>query len=262
MVDRFKDKVVLITGAGSGIGCATAKLFSKEGATVCVADINEEAGQSVSNEIVKSNGNAFFNYLDVTDEKLWKNTIKNIEKKYNQLNILVNNAGISIGKLIKDTTLENWRKITSVNLDGVFLGTKYSMELMQNTPGGSIINISSAYGIVGNPGSAAYCASKGGVILFSKASALEFAKLPNPIRVNSVCPGVVETPIWGGDWWSEFIKKMGGEEAAWKALSKKSALGHNAKTEEIAKGILFLASDDSSYMTGTELVIDGGCTAK
>ena len=115
---------------------------------------------------------------------------------------------------------------------------------------------------MGNPGSTAYCASKGGIILFSKACALEFALLKNPIRVNSICPGVVETPIWKGAKWMDKIKQLGSEEAAWNELTKLSAIGRNAKAEEIAKGILFLASEDSSYMTGSELVMDGGATAR
>jgi len=158
-------------------------------------------------------------------------------------------------------TLAEWRKIMAVNLDGVFLGTKYAVSAMQKTGGGRIVNMSSASGIAASPTASAYCASKGGVRLFTKAVALECAK--NNILINSVHPAGVDTPIWDkSDWWPNFEKEMGGRDAAIKALSQASPIGRVATAVEIAKGILFLVSDDSSYMTGSELVIDGGYTAQ
>lgn len=259
----MKNKVALITGASSGIGKATAQLFAKEGARVIVADINQEQGLLVVEEIKNNHSNAECIKLDVSNELDWKNAIQETKRNYGQLNVLVNNAGISIAKPITEITLEDWRRLMSINLDGTFLGTKYAIELMKETEGGSIINVASASGLVGSPLASAYCASKGGVRLFTKAIALECAKMQHPIRVNSVYPAAVETPIWEqSDWWPDFVKQMGSNESAWQALSQASPLGRIAAASEIANGILFLASDKSSYMTGSELVIDGGFTAQ
>lgn len=261
--NSLKNKVALITGAASGIGEATAKLFSRENMFVVVADINQTQGLRVVKEIEKEQGRAMFIQLDVSNELDWINAIEKIKTTCNQLNILVNNAGISFAKPITEISLQEWRQVMAVNLDGVFLGTKYAIELMKHTKNGSIINVASASGIVASPMSTAYCASKGGVRLFTKAAALECVKLDNPIRVNSICPAAVETPIWEhSDWWPEFEKKMGSKEAAWQALSQASPMGRIATADEIAKGIFYLASDNASYVTGTELVIDGGFTAQ
>jgi len=261
MTNKFKDKIVLITGASRGIGAETAFLFAKEGAVVLVTDISLESGNKVVEAITNEKGNAIFIKLDVANEQDWINVFTEIEQKYNRLDILVNNAGISMAKPVTEMSLSEWRNIMAINLDGVFLGTKYAIKMMEKSGSGRIINVSSASGIVGSPTASAYCASKAGVRLFTKSVALECAK--KNILINSVCPAGVETPIWeNSDWWPDFVKQMGSHEAALQALSQGSPIGRMAKAEEIAKGILFLAGNDSTYITGTELVIDGGYTAQ
>jgi 3(or 17)beta-hydroxysteroid dehydrogenase len=253
MTKRIQNKIALITGASSGIGAATAKLFSDEGAIVYVADIDDIKGRQL--------GIGHYIHLDVTNESEWERAIADILSENQRLDILVNNAGISLAKPVTDMSLSEWRKIMDVNLDSVFLGTKYAVSAMQKTGGGRIVNVSSASGISASPTASAYCASKGGVRLFTKAVALECAK--SNILINSVHPAGVDTPIWDkSDWWPNFEKEMGGRDAAIKALSQTSPIGRIANAMEIAKGILFLVSDDASYITGSELVIDGGYTAQ
>jgi 3(or 17)beta-hydroxysteroid dehydrogenase len=260
---NIKNKVALITGAGSGIGRACANLFAQEGAIVIVADIDEKLGKEVVNEISAKSFIADFIKLDVTDESSWVNAYKFVQEKHSRLNILVNNAGIAFGGSITELSLHDWRRLMAVNLDGVFLGTKHAIPLMQKNDGGSIVNVSSASGIVGSPTAAAYCASKGGVRLFTKAVALECAQARNNIRVNSIHPGAVATPMFEkGPTWNNFVTQMGGLEGAWKKIAESAPLGRVAEPQEIANAILFLASDASSYMTGSELIIDGGFTAQ
>lgn len=260
---NIKNKVVLITGAGSGIGKATADLFAQEGAIVIVADIDESLGKETVNEITSQGFIADFIKLDVTDESSWKNAYQFINEKHQQLNILVNNAGIAFGGSITELSIDEWRRLMAVNLDGVFLGTKHAIPLMQKSKGGSIVNVSSAAGIVGSPTAAAYCASKGGVRLFTKAVALECAQAKNNIRVNSVHPGPVATPMFEkGPTWNNFVNQMGGLENAWQKIAESTPLGRVAQPSEIANVILFLASDLASYLTGSEIIIDGGFTAQ
>ncbi|TAK79245.1 MAG: SDR family NAD(P)-dependent oxidoreductase, partial [Gammaproteobacteria bacterium] len=202
---NIKNKVTLITGAGSGIGRACANLFAQEGAIVIVADIDENFGKETVSEISAKEFTADFIKLDVTDESSWVNAYQFIEEKYHKLNILVNNAGIAFGGSITKLSIEEWRRLMAVNLDGVFLGTKHAIPFMQKSGGGSIVNVSSAAGIVGSPTAAAYCTSKGGVRLFTKAVALECAQAKNNIRVNSVHPGPVATPMFEkGPTWNDF----------------------------------------------------------
>jgi 3(or 17)beta-hydroxysteroid dehydrogenase len=256
MTNRIKNKIALITGASSGIGAATAKLFSAEGAVVYVADIDDEKGQ----QLVADIGATYF-HLDVAQENEWSHVIDEIILKHGHLDILVNNAGISFAKPLTEMSLSEWRKVMAINLDGVFLGTKFSVTAMQKTGGGRIVNVSSASGITASPIASAYCASKGGVRLFTKAAALECAK--KNILINSIHPAAVDTPMWDkSEWWPNFEKEMGGREKALQALSQTSPMGRMATADEIAKGILFLVSDDASYMTGSELIIDGGYTAQ
>jgi len=243
-------KTTLITGASSGIGAATARLFAEEGARVVMADI-DVAGESIARDL-----GATFVTLDVTDERAWEAGIAEIDR----LDVLVNNAGISLVRPIGEMTLEEWRRVLSINLDGVFLGTKHAVRKMRPN-GGSIVNVSSASGIVGSPTASAYCASKGGVRLFTKSVALEVAR--ERIRVNSVHPGAVQTPIWQrSDWWNGFAESVGGDEAAFAALEKGTPMGRMAQPSEVARAILYLASDDAAFVTGSELVIDGGFTAQ
>lgn len=263
MTNRFENKIVLITGAGSGIGAATAKQFAREKAIVVVTDIDESLGKKIENEINANNSSAFFIKLDVSDEENWKNTIKNIESKFSKLDILVNNAGITIEGPVTEFSLKDWRKLMAINLDGVFLGTKHAIPLITKSGGGSIINLSSISGLTAEPNASAYCASKGAVRLFTKAVALECAQARNNIRVNSIHPGPVATPIFEkGNGWQDYVKKMGGVENAWKAVAAQTPLNRIATPEEIAKAICYLASEDASYMIGSELVVDGGFTAQ
>ena len=259
----LKNKIALVTGAGSGIGQATAHLFAQVGAIVIVADIDEKLGNHVADDIKAKGWFADFVRLDVTDETSWQEVYALIAEKYGRLNILVNNAGIAFGGSVTELSLTDWRRLMAVNLDGVFLGTKYAIPLMQKSGGGSMINVSSAAGIVGSPTAAAYCASKGGVRLFTKAVALECAQARNYIRVNSIHPGPVATPMFEkGPAWDDFVKQTGGLDEAWKKIAESTPMSRVAMPQEIAQAILFLASDASSYMTGSEIIIDGGFTAQ
>ncbi|HEX4044698.1 MAG TPA: glucose 1-dehydrogenase [Gammaproteobacteria bacterium] len=262
MSGRVKNKVALITGAASGIGAATAKLLAEEGAHVIITDINESLGNRVTAEITSKGHHARFLPLDVANECMWQDAFSFINENYKKLDILVNNAGILIQGSITDLSLKDWRHLMAINLDGVFLGTKHAIPLMQKSGGGSIVNLSSAAGIQGSPTAAAYCASKGAVRLFTKATALECAKARNNIRVNSVHPGPVFTSIFEKTTnWSAFVKEVGSEEKIWETLAAPVPLGRVANPIEISYAILYLASDESSYATGTELIIDGGQSA-
>jgi 3(or 17)beta-hydroxysteroid dehydrogenase len=255
-MDRVKDKVAIITGAASGIGQATALLLAKEGAKVVIADINEANGKKAADDIKRAGGKALFVKLDVTSENSWSELIKKTLAEFGKLDVLVNCAGALFAKPIEETSLEDWRGLMSVNVDGIFLGTKHAAGAMKKSGGGSIINISSFAGIVGTiDDTAAYCASKGAVRLFTKAAALEFSKAGHNynIRVNSIHPGVTETPL------NEPLRKI---EAFKQSMLARHPIGFFAKPIDIAYGILYLASDESRFATGSELVVDGGWTAQ
>ncbi|HSW57310.1 MAG TPA: glucose 1-dehydrogenase [Dehalococcoidales bacterium] len=252
-MDRMKGKVALVTGAASGMGKCIASLFAREGARVALADINEAGGKEAAGEIRKNGGDVFFIRLDVTSEEQWKEAVSLTVKKYGRLTTLVNCAGVFFGKSIEEMTFAEWRKVIAINLDGVFLGIKYSVGEMKKT-GGSIINISSAGGIIGTVNSSPYNASKGGVRLLTKAAAMEFSKngYDYNIRVNSVHPGVIKTPM------TEWLQKGA---AGSEAILKEQPIGYFGEPEDVAYGVLYLASDEGRYLTGSELVIDGGWTA-
>jgi NAD(P)-dependent dehydrogenase (short-subunit alcohol dehydrogenase family) len=257
---RIQGKAALVTGAASGIGRATAILFAREGAHVLVTDL-DPAGAAVVTSIRNGGGEAHFVRHDVTDEVSWLEAIGGVLEASGRLDILVNNAGIAFAKPLGEMTLAEWRRVMAVNLDGVFLGTREAVRVMRRTGGGAIVNMSSASGLVGSPLASAYCASKGAVRLFTKAVALEVAG--DGIRVNSIHPGGVRTPIWAkADFWPGLVAKSGSEDAAFQALAAGAPLGRLADPEEIAEAILYLASDASKFMTGSELVIDGGYTAR
>ncbi|MDE7547021.1 SDR family oxidoreductase [Acetobacter fabarum] len=251
---RVAGKVAIVTGAANGIGKATAILLAKEGARVVVADLQEEAGHSTVAEIKAAGGEALFVKLNVTQEADWQNAVNLAEQTFGKLDVAVNNAGIAYSGTVESTSLEDWQRVQSINLNGVFLGTKYAVEAMKKAGGGSIINLSSIEGLVGDPTLAAYNASKGGVRLFTKSAALHCAKSGYRIRVNSVHPGYIWTPMVQG------LTKDGAE--ARQKLVDLHPLGHLGEPEDIAYGILYLASDESKFMTGSELVIDGGYTAQ
>jgi len=263
MSGRVEGKVALITGGASGIGCGCAEMLAGEGATVVVADIQDKLGQEV---VAGIGGQALYLNLDVTSEDAWIAVVAAVEKAFGRLDILVNNAGIGLGGPVTEFSLADWRRQQAINVEGVFLGVKHSLPLMRRGGGGSIINISSVAGLTGAPNMTAYCATKGAVRLFTKAAAMECAVARDGVRVNSVHPGIIETPIW--DTISDTIGGQGGNAGPSRLLNLddvtavSTPLGVKGWPVDIAAGVLFLASDESRYVTGSELVIDGGMTAR
>ena len=254
---RVSGKVALVTDAASGIGRASAELLAREGADVVLTDVQD--GEDAAAAIRKSGGKARFVRHDVASEHEWTNVIAGITKEQGRLDILVNNAGIAVAGLIHELKLEDWRRQMAVNVDGVFLGVKTALPLMRKTSnaqkGGSIINISSIAGLRGAPNLSAYCTSKGAVRLFTKSVALECAAMQDGIRCNSVHPGLIETPIW-----SQVVPGSNEPMDLDAAAALRVPMRRKGWPEDIAKVVLFLASDDSAYMTGEEVVVDGGMT--
>lgn len=247
---RLAGKVAFITGGARGMGAAEAKLFAREGAKVVVADVLVDEGEKTVEEIIELGGDAFFITLDVTNESDWETSIGVTVEKYGKLDILVNNAGIVIPGGVEETSVEDWDFTMDVNAKGVFLGTKAVIPEMRKSGGGSIVNISSTAGIAGMVDRAAYTSSKGAVRIFTKSTALECAN--DGIRANSVHPGLIRTPLTEGRFNDpDFLGPR----------MDNLPLGRPAEPEEVAYGVLYLASDESSYVTGSELVIDGGFTA-
>ena len=253
---RLQHKVALVTGAGNGIGEATARRFAQEGAVVIVTDIDAEAASRVANDIKTAGRQAEAHVQDVSDEAAWQGLLASIVNNHGRLDVLVNNAGIAAPANIEDETLEGWRRTQAVNMEGVFLGCKAVLPAMK-TLGGSIINISSIEGIVGDPNPPAYNASKGGVRIFSKSVALHCAAQGYPIRVNSLHPGFILTPMV-----EKGLETMPAEvaEAMLTRVLGEIPLGAMGEPVDIANGCVFLASEESKYMTGSELIIDGGYT--
>ena len=251
-------KIALVTGGGSGIGAACAETLAREGARVAVTDLDGAAAQEVAKKITAAGGIAIALQQDVTDEARWPIIVKDIETKFGPLTTLVANAGIAVGAPIFEMTLADWRRQMAVNVDSVFLSVKYCGPSMVRAGGGSIIMMSSVAGLRGAPGLAAYSASKGAVRLFAKSVATECAMANLNIRVNSVHPGIIDTAIWGKMFSSPERRNAPIDIHAMSAAGVPMARAGVAA--EIANGVLFLASDASSYMTGSELVIDGGMT--
>ena len=250
---RLDGKIALITGAASGIGWATAEQFAAEGATVILADRAADKLAQRLGELSTRDARHRAFVVDVTSETDWMRVTREIEREFGRLDVLVNNAGIGYFRSIVETTFEEWRNILSVNLDSVFLGTKHALPLLTRSGKGSIINVSSIRGQVAGPNVAAYSASKAGVRLFTKSTAIECAAAGNGIRANSVHPGVIETPM----------SAQALENPAKLAQSvERIPVGRLGKAAEIAAAIMFLASEESSYMTGSEMTIDGGYTAQ
>ena len=263
-MDRVKGKVAIVTGAARGLGKAQAVLLAKEGAKVVATDINETLGKRLPEEVKRDGGEAIFIKHDVTNEQGWREVIEKTLSEYGKLDILVNNAGVLLHHTIEELSLEDWRSVLNVNLEGVFLGTKYAIGAMKKSGGGSIVNISSIAGLVGMPDTSSYVASKGAVRLFTKSAALECSKLKLDynIRVNSIHPGFIYTEMVDGVIKTD-VKKFGlTMEEAKKLYEDMTMMGHFGEPEDIAYGVLYLASDESKYVTGAELVIDGGYTAK
>ena len=257
---RVAGRIALVTGGASGIGRACAQRLAGEGAAVLVTDVDDTQGQSCAAEIRDAGGTADYLHHDVASESDWRAAVDFVRQKHGGLNILVNNAGIGVGGSLLEMSLEDWRHQQAINLDGVFLGLKHGIALMKDSGGGSVINMSSVAGLKGSANLAAYCATKGGVRLLTKGAALECAQNGWGVRVNSVHPGVIDTPIWTKVN-PEYLEE--GENAVdVDAMAELGVpMGIPGRPEDIAAGVLFLASDESSYMTGTELVIDGGITA-
>ncbi len=257
---RVAGKVALVTGAASGIGRACAEVLAREGASVVLTDV-QGSGEDVAAGIVKAGGKARFVGHDVTSESEWKSIVAGIEKAEGRLDVLVNNAGIAVAGLIHELSLDEWRRQMAVNVDGVFLGVKSSLPLMRQTSkaevgkAGSIVNISSIAGLRGAANLSAYCTSKGAVRLFTKSVAIECAAMQDGIRCNSVHPGLIETPIWG-----QVVPGSNEPMDLDAAAAMRVPVRRKGWPEDIAKVVLFLASDDSGYMTGEEVVVDGGMT--
>ncbi len=258
---RVAGRVALVTGGASGIGRASALLLAKEGAAVVVADIQDDAGKDVVAAIQKAGGDAIYLRHDVADEDAWIGVVAETKRRFGKLHVLVNNAGIAIAGSVLTMTLADWRRQQAINLDGVFLGVKHSLPLLRESGGGSIINISSLAGLKGSPTLAGYCATKGGVRLFTKAVAMECGAARDNVRVNSIHPGIIETPIWLGI--VPGANQPGANAPNLDAISEQIVpIGSKGVPEDIAAGVLYLASDDSRYVTGTELVIDGGMSTR
>jgi 3(or 17)beta-hydroxysteroid dehydrogenase len=254
---RLSGKVAMVTGAAMGLGQATAELLAREGAKVVVGDINEVQGCAVADGIVAAGGTAIFQRQDVAEPSDWDAAISLAMHRFGRLDVLVNNAGVCVAANIEETTLEQWRWTMNVNLDGVFLGVKAGVKAMKETGGGSIINLSSIDGIIGESPLAAYCASKGGVRLLTKAAALHCAQAGYKIRVNSIHPGYIRTPQV-----EKYLLDLGDYGGEWARKSALHPVGHFGEPIDIANAVLFLASDESRFMTGAEMVVDGGYTAQ
>jgi cyclopentanol dehydrogenase len=247
---RLEGKVAIITGGARGMGEAESRLFAKEGAKVVLTDVLEEEGTAVAGQIRDAGGEAMFLVHNVTEEGRWQEIVDAAVEAHGKVDILVNNAGIGLLKTVDETRSDQWDRVMDVNAKGVFFGCKYIVPAMQKAGGGSIVNISSMYGLVGAPAAAAYQAAKGAVRLLTKSCAVDYAKYN--IRANSVHPGLILTPIFG---------PLADDEAAMKKLLGTTLMERPGQPDEVAYPVLFLASDESSFMTGTELVVDGGYTA-
>ena len=247
--NRIEGKIAIVTGGASGIGEATTRLFVSEGAKVVIADIDDEKGNALEAELNHDGEGARYRQFDVTQESRWIEVVGEVMDTWGRLDVVVNNAGMSgVGRArVEETTVENWDTVFAVNSTAIMLGTKTAIPAMRKNGGGSVVNVSSIFGIVGSPAGAAYHASKGAARTFSKAAAVQYA--PDNIRVNSVHPGFTDTPM---------TLDIHSQKEIRDAREKMTPLGRLGLPDDIAYGILYLACDESSWVTGIELVIDGG----
>ncbi len=253
---RVENRVAIVTGGALGIGKASSFLLAKEGAKVAVTDVLDKEGQQLAGQIHSGGGSAEFWHLDVSNEKEVEKVFREVHKKFGEIDVLVNNAGIAgASKPTHELTEEEWDEVMAVNVKGVFFCTKHVIPYMKKARGGSIINLSSIYGIVSSGDVPPYHASKGAVRIMTKTDAFLYAK--DKIRVNSVHPGFIWTPMV-----ENYLKSQGDVEEGRKYLDSLHPIGHVGQPEDIAYGIVYLASDESKFVTGSELVIDGGYTAR
>lgn len=256
-MNRVENKVVIVTGAALGIGEAASLLLAQEGAKVAITDVNDEQGKELAKRITDAGGVAEFWHLDVTRESEVKRVFQEIHQKFGRVDVLVSNAGIAgVNKPTHEITEEEWDKVQNINVKGVFFCTKHAIPYLREAGGGSIVNISSIYGIIGAPDLPPYHASKGAVRVMTKTDALLYAS--DGIRINSIHPGYIWTPL------VENIAKESpdGVEAFRKLLDSLHPIGHVGEPNDVAYGILYLSSNESKFITGSELVIDGGYTAR
>jgi NAD(P)-dependent dehydrogenase (short-subunit alcohol dehydrogenase family) len=248
---RVTRKVALITGAASGIGRATALLFALEGAELVLADVNADAGQSIADEITRSGGRAFFEPADVTRAADGQRLVERAIREFGRIDILFNNAGIIRRATVLDLSEDDWDRVMAVNVKSIYLLSREVIPHMQKAGGGTIINTASGWGLTGGAKAAVYCASKGAVVLLTKAMAIDHGA--QKIRVNCICPGDTDTAML-----REEAKQLGEEGISFLAEAANRPLGRVGTPEEIAQAVLYLASDASSFVTGTALVVDGG----
>lgn len=246
---RLKGKTAIVTGGASGIGEATVREMVKEGSHVLIADLNDSAGQKLAEELNSSETKVIYQRVNVTNEEDIANMVEKAVAEFGKLDIIFNNAGIGSTAPSIELSYEDWKKTISVNLDGVFLCAKHAIKAMIKNGGGSVINCASILGHVGQAATASYSAAKGGVVNLTRTLAIEYAK--ENIRVNAVCPGYIETPL---------LNQL--DEATKKHLTSLHPIGRLGKPEEVAKAVIFLASDDASFITGANLLVDGGYTAQ
>ena len=260
-MEQLAGRVALVPGGASGIGAAVAKALAREGAAVVVTDVDGDGAATLAGSLAAEGRQAFGLAQDVTDEERWREVMQAAEARFGRLDVTVANAGICVMGAVSDMSLADWRRQFAINVDGVFLTAKFTLPLMRRTGGGSMIIMSSAGGLRGSAGFSGYCASKAAVRVFAKSVALECAGLGDGIRVNSLHPGVIATPLWD-------TIPLGGREGAparridpQRMAESDAPMGRAGTAEEVAASVVFLASEASSYMTGAELVLDGGLTA-